>query len=399
MAGDRHGIDRRRAPGEGLEEAAGVLRLEHPGHEVERPVGERVTAEGVGDRPRRRGVMPAVEPHLAAGRQARDERAVVELLQPRRPFGPAHRRAQRAVGDRHGVLRAQHRDRQRGIVELMRAGEARQRQRDLAPAVAQMERALVHRGIPVVAADQQPGAGEPRHLGDPRGHRLGVARHDEGHAALGDARLFAGDVEDRMPEPLLMIEAQRGDPGDDRRHHIGRIEAATEPDLDHCGVGGRADEGDKGDRGGQLEEGDRRGAVGVEDIAQGRDQRRVVDQRPVQPDSLVEADEMRRGIDVDPPSRRFERGAEEGGGRPLAVGPGDVEHRRQLEVRVAEPAEQAFEARQPEVDRRRVQPEGGRQQGVEHRIVRPCRLHQVPRRPRAAGPNPTKFTRRSRPRA
>ena len=71
-----------------------------------------------------------------------------------------------------------------------------------------------------------------------------------------------------------------------------------------------------------------------------RGERFVVDQPAGDPDALVEADEVRAGEDMDRVARRFERGAEEGAGRALAVGAGDVEDRRKLVLRAAEPVEQ-----------------------------------------------------------
>ena len=74
----------------------------------------------------------------------------------------------------------------------------------------------------------------------------------------------------------------------------------------------------------------------------------VVDQPAGDADALVEADEVRAGEDVDRVARRLERGAQEGAGRALAVGAGDVEDRRQAILRTAEPVEQRGDALQPE---------------------------------------------------
>ena len=79
-----------------------------------------------------------------------------------------------------------------------------------------------------------------------------------------------------------------------------------------------------------------------------RGERVVVDQRAGEPDALVEADQMRAGEHVDACARGFERGAQEGAGRALAVGPGDMEHRRQRVLRTAEPVEQGGDAGEAE---------------------------------------------------
>ena len=116
---------------------------------------------------------------------------------------------------------------------------------------------------------------------------------------------------------------------------IGRVEPAAEPDFEDAGVGGGAREGEEGGGGGHFEE------ARLRSRRRRRALRRaaaascvVVDQRAGDADALVEADEVRAGEGVDPVPRRFERGAEEGAGRALAVGPGDMEHRRQPVLRV-----------------------------------------------------------------
>ena len=57
---------------------------------------------------------------------------------------------------------------------------------------------------------------------------------------------------------------------------------------------------------------------------------------------------MRAGEDVKLVSRCFERRAEEGDGRTLAVGPGHVQHRRQAILRPAEAIEKIANALQTE---------------------------------------------------
>jgi hypothetical protein len=53
-------------------------------------------------------------------------------------------------------------------------------------------------------------------------------------------------------------------------------------------------------------------------------------------DALVKAHQMRRGVDLDPLSRRLQHGAQEGERRALAVGAGDMDHRCQPLFRMAE---------------------------------------------------------------
>ena len=82
---------------------------------------------------------------------------------------------------------------------------------------------------------------------------------------------------------------------------------------------------------------------------------------PGDADALVEADEVRAGVDVRGKPRRLDRRAQEGAGRALAVGAGDVEHRRQIALGIAEPVEQGANPLQPEnIARRATRPPAGR---------------------------------------
>ena len=83
-----------------------------------------------------------------------------------------------------------------------------------------------------------------------------------------------------------------------------------------------------------------------------------------EPDALVEADEMRRGVDMDALAGGLEHGAHERGGRALAVGAGDVDHRRQAALGMAEVGHQRFDPVERQVDLARMQAEQPLQDGV-----------------------------------
>src|SRR4051812_38852944 len=95
-------------------------------------------------------------------------------------------------------------------------------------------------------------------------------------------------------------------------------------------MGRRSRKGEQRGRGGDLEEARLYIGTGIKDLGQQRRERVVVDQLSGDADSLVEADQMRAGEGMDRVAAGFERGAQEGDGRSLAVGSGDVEHRRQF---------------------------------------------------------------------
>ena len=72
-----------------------------------------------------------------------------------------------------------------------------------------------------------------------RGFRLGFVRHRHHRdTGLRDARLFGGDLADGVAEELAVVEAQAGDAADKRSlNDVGRVENATQPDLDDGQVG------------------------------------------------------------------------------------------------------------------------------------------------------------------
>ena len=97
---------------------------------------------------------------------------------------------------------------------------------------------------------------------------------------------------------------------------------------------GCAREGEEGGGGGRLEEADlhaRRAASSVS--SSNAASQFVLDQLAGEADALVEADQMRAGVDVGLEAGRLDRRAQEGAGRALAVGPGDMEDRRQRAAR------------------------------------------------------------------
>ena len=154
-----------------------------------------------------------------------------------------------------------------------------------------------------------------------------------------------------------MVHPECRDAGHCRPHDVGRIEPAAQADLDDGGRRRRARKRQKSGGGGHLEEAGADPVRHRQHLAEQRRQRSIVDQPPSHPDTLVEADEVRRGIDMDVAPRRLDRGAQKGAGRPFAVGAGDVKHRRQRQVRIAETGQQRLDPFQPQYV------EAGRQPG------------------------------------
>ena len=74
------------------------------------------------------GVVAAVEPELPAGRQQLDQRAAREALQARRPARGTQALRDRAPVRREVAKRQRTDHREAGVVDLMAAGQHRQRQ-------------------------------------------------------------------------------------------------------------------------------------------------------------------------------------------------------------------------------------------------------------------------------
>ena len=98
-------------------------------------------------------------------------------------------------------------------------------------------------------------------------------------------------------------------------------------------IGRRLGEGEEGRGGGDLEQGDQLAGIGGLGAGEAIHQHRFADGRRAigagKHDALMEVDEMRRGVDMHALAQRLRHGADEGDQRALAVGAGDMNHRRQ----------------------------------------------------------------------
>ena len=72
--------------------------------------------------------------------------------------------------------------------------------------------------------------------------------------------------------------------------------------------------------------------------------------------AFVEPHQMRRGVDMNAKTGRFEDRAHERDGRSLAVGAGDMDHRRHLAFGMIEARENAMHAIEREIDELGMQP-------------------------------------------
>ena len=136
-----------------------------------------------------------------------------------------------------------------------------------------------------------------------------------------------------------MVEIDGGDDGETRLvDHIGGIEPAAKPDLEHQIIGGIAGKGEKA-AAVVISEDDRLAGIGLLAFGQQGDEVGLGDERaaarPTYADPLVKLDEMRRGVDMSREARCLDDGAAIGDDRALAIGAGDMDDRRHAPLRVA----------------------------------------------------------------
>ena len=128
-----------------------------------------------------------------------------------------------------------------------------------------------------------------------------------------------------------MVHADRRDHARKRRlDHIGGIEPAAESDFEQQHVGRMFCEQQEAGRGLRLEEGEWLARIDLFAMLQRRLQFVVTDQHAAQAETFVDAHQPGRGVGVNAKARGFEDRAQIGDRRTLAVGAGDMDHRRQI---------------------------------------------------------------------
>ena len=238
----------------------------------------------------------------------------------------------------------------------MRAEQRRQRQPPLAAGIAEDHAIAVARCLPFPAVARKRRPSSPPRASNTASASGGCGPTTAGTPGLRMPAFSTAIGAQRVAEMLHMIERDR------RQHaqlravdHVGRIEPAAEADLEQHHVGRRAREGEEGRAVVISKKVIGAAAVGALALLEQRQQRALVDQPAGEADALVEAHEMRRGVDVDAPARGLQHGAQIGDDRALAVGAGDMDDRRQAALRMAERGEQPRDAVERQVDQLRMQ--------------------------------------------
>ena len=192
-----------------------------------------------------------------------DQRPRLQPLHARRPVGVLQARLEcRRIEPHPGA--PQCRNREPGILHLMRAGEFRQRQVEQAVIVLIDKPPALGEGHVFAAVAEKRGAGGFRLELDHRQRMLVLRGDDARQAALQDAGFLRGDSGEVGAEELCMIMADRSDHRGERRlHDIGRVKPAAKPHFEQAEIRRVAGVEMEGDGRRHLEEGDRIAAVGA----------------------------------------------------------------------------------------------------------------------------------------
>ena len=322
-----------------------IFGIEHATDEVGRAFRHR--GQRRGNRLAARRVVAAIQPQLdLRGRSG--QRAMAQALHAGGPFGLCHRSL---AG---GVVKpklAQRGNRSPGVLNLVRAGQVGQRQVQQALLILIDQPTALGMGVPVLTVGHQRCT---KALGAGFDHRKAIVHlraDDTRNKTLKDARLFARDFGKGFAKVLLMVDRHRGDDGKGRFFHdICRIQPPAKPDLQQGVIRRGARKRKEGGAGRDLEKRDLVGAVGLHAFVQKRGQRGFGNQLPRQPDAFVEPCQMRRGIGVNALASLFHACADHRLGGPLAIGPGDVDHRGQIAFGVSKRRQKAVHAVKRQVD-------------------------------------------------
>ena len=166
-----------------------------------------------------------------------------------------------------------------------------------------------------------------------------------------------------------MIQRHRRDHrGERRRNHVGGIKTSSQANLEQNHIGWVAREEVEHPGGGDFELGDRPPCVDLLHLDKCIGEFVLVDKLTAaelsDADALVEADEMRRRVDVDPFAGSLQHCPHERRRRALAVSAGDMDDRRQTVFRMAKVGHQPLDALERQVNLPRMECQEALQDGA-----------------------------------
>ena len=195
---------------------------------------------------------------------------------------------------------------------------------------------------------------------------------NHGHAFFDNAGFFRRDLIDATAEIFGVVERNRRNHSGKRAlNYVGGVEPPAHADFEQQHIGGMAREQHKADGSGNFEHRDRRSGIGALTLFQRARQFGIRHQLAAiwtgQPEALVEAHQMRRGVNVHALAGGFQHRAQERDGGSLAIGTGDVDDRRQLPLWMSERIENAQHAIEREIDEFWMQRGQPRDDGIDGR--------------------------------
>ena len=255
------------------------------------------------------------------------------------------------------ALRAQARFEQRqargGIAQLYTACKRRHRQplehamgRFVAPGLPRRRRPEITRRANQLRTD---GFG----MRQQRGRRIRIGAHCRAAAAENTCLLEADGLAVRA-QPVDMVQCHRNHQAAVGLHCIDRIEPPAQTHFQHAGGAAGLRERRQRRQRAVLEIGQCDPVTRGFDLAEGRQQRRIVDFLAIDADAFVVAQQVRRAVGADPVAVSSQHRAEVGGARALAVGTANQQCQRPRASR-RHAAEYCCDALQPQLDVRGVQ--------------------------------------------
>src|SRR5208282_2792947 len=180
-------------------------------------------------------------------------------------------------------------------------------------------------------------------------------------ARTNDAGFFAGNLGDGFAQIFLVIERDVGDDAEARFHDIGGIQAAAHAHFEHNHVGAAAREVFKAYGSQHLKKAGVPRQIAFRDEALGGAVDHVMEQGEIvvgdgfaiEANALVDAYQMRRGVEPGPEAGSLQDGRQSRGGGTLAVGARD-QHRGKAILGISQRSEQHAHVRQVELVRRRL---------------------------------------------
>ena len=247
--------------------------------------------------------------HLEASRHLDQRQAAADVLGTDRQLAT------------HGLQRSQHAG---GVEQLVHPAQCRIGQA-AAPRAPPCPGPLLAVACIVVVTPQQPQVGTDL-LGVTHQalRRLRIAA-DGGPVRPEDVGLFQRDGLAIIAQPLCMVDGHAGDDGAVRIHEVDGIQPPAQADLHHHRIQRLAREGQEHHQRGELEVRQRHIAARQLHLLEERQQRLVGQFLAIDADALVEAQQVRRGVQPHPVAGRAQDGIQHGAGGALAVGAGHHE--------------------------------------------------------------------------